>query len=187
MKYKRFHNSEDITPDSVAFSRENFVGKLKNYNGKDDLIAEEYIDGPEVCSGFVGNNPRIMLPVVEFVFNEYSDSRPKIRDFDAKWKDEREEHTQGHLKFAELPEEVIAKINRYTSTIADVFDIKDYARFDFRLKKKKNGFTPYIIDINANPDINSDATLYKMAEHMGLNYTQFVGIIVDSAFKRYGK
>ena len=187
LKYRKLHNSEGITIDSVVNDAQSIETKLKSYDlRRDDVIAEQYIDGHEICAGFIGNKGgRKMLPVVVFDFGDCFDGRPKIRDFDAKWDKDSDAYSQSGARFAVFESDVMKKIEEYTSKIADLFDIKDYGRFDFRLKREKDGrFTPYIIDINANPDVNDDATLYKMAKQAGMTYTQFIGEIINTSLRR---
>lgn len=187
LKYRKLHNSEGISADSVVNDAESLETKLKSYDlRRGGVIAEQYIDGHEICAGFIGNKgDRKMLPVVVFDFGGCFDGRPKIRDFEAKWDKDSDSYSQSGARFADFESGVMKRIEEYTSKIADVFDIRDYGRFDFRAKREKDGsFTPYIIDINANPDVNDDATLYKMAKHAGMTYTQFIGEIINTSLRR---
>jgi D-alanine-D-alanine ligase len=187
IKPRRLHNSEGLSSASVVKDRselELLVGGDQKFIN--DYIAEEYIDGPEICAGFLGNGShRRLLPIVSFDFGCAFDGRPKIRDYSAKWDQESAEYSQSHVEFAELSDKTVERVNRYTSEIAELFDIRDYARLDFRLKPDGNGgHIPLVIDVNANPDVNDNATLYKMARHAGMDYTQFIGSIVMAAHTR---
>jgi D-alanine-D-alanine ligase-like ATP-grasp enzyme len=53
------------------------------------------------------------------------------------------------------------------------------------LKKNEAGEDiPLVIDVNANPDLNTNATLFKMAQYAGYDYTAYIGRIVDAALAR---
>jgi D-alanine-D-alanine ligase-like ATP-grasp enzyme len=53
------------------------------------------------------------------------------------------------------------------------------------LKKNEAGeAVPLIIDVNANPDLNTNATLFKMAQYAGYDYTAYIGRIVECALAR---
>ena len=187
LKYRKLHNSEGISAHSVVNDMVSLETQLISYDSsKDDVIAEQYIDGPEICAGFIGNKgDRKVLPVVVFDFGGCFDGRPKIRDFESKWDKDSDAYSQSGARFANFESEAMKTIELYTSRIADAFDIRDYGRLDFRLKREKDGsYTPYIIDINANPDVNDDATLYKMAKHAGMTYTQFIGEIINTSLRR---
>jgi D-alanine-D-alanine ligase len=111
--------------------------------------------------------------------------RPRIRDFSAKWDSQTTEYQETSAGFAALEEKTARKVEDCVHRIADAFGIRDYARLDFRLKKNEAGeAVPLIIDVNANPDLNSNATLFKMAQYAGYDYTGFVGRIVECALAR---
>jgi D-alanine-D-alanine ligase-like ATP-grasp enzyme len=59
--------------------------------------------------------------------------------------------------------------------------IRDYARFDFRLR----GEVFYLLDPNPNPDISSDASLALTAELAGYSYGQMGSRLIRLAAKRH--
>ena len=195
VKKRRVHNSVGLTVDSVNYDVQGLARSLGKLRGaREDLkewILEEYIESEgitEVCAGYIGNNPRRVLPSVHFNFGESFLGRPKIRDFDAKWDEEGITCQQSAAEFVELPKDLQQRLAEYTIKIADVFDIRDYGRFDFRLKRERDGsLVPYSIDINANPDTNTCASLFKMAKCAGYSYSSFIEAIMKSAFERYEK
>ncbi len=193
VKKRRVHNSVGLTVDSVNYEPwqlQRSVEKLRDH-GEDlkEWILEEYIEAKgitEVCAGYIGNSPRNVLPSVHFNFGGSFEGRPKIRDFDAKWLEEGATYQESCAEFVELPVDLQRDLEKYTTQIADIFDVRDYGRFDFRLKQTENSrLIPYSIDINANPDVNTSASLFKMAKQAGYSYTDFVGALITSAFQRY--
>ncbi len=57
---------------------------------------------------------------------------------------------------------------------------RDYARFDVRLR----GDQPYVVDVNPNPDINSESAVTMSAQSAGLTYTDFVVRLAELAAER---
>jgi D-alanine-D-alanine ligase len=57
----------------------------------------------------------------------------------------------------------------------------EYCRVDFRLDKAGR---PYVLEVNANPDISPDAGFAAALEAAGISYKAFVKMAIDSAVKR---
>ena len=191
LKYRMMHNSVGISVDSVAVDRrmlDEQIASLRQgpHSKQDEPIVEEYIDGAELCAGYIGNGKkREFLPVVSFQFGASFNERPRIRDFSAKWDSQTTEYKETNASFAVLEEKTARKVEECVHRIANAFGIRDYARLDFRLKINEAGeAVPLIIDINANPDLNTNATLFKMAKYAGYDYTAYVGRIVEVALAR---
>ncbi|MBI4895081.1 MAG: hypothetical protein HY831_01175 [Candidatus Aenigmarchaeota archaeon] len=178
IKYRSVHGSEGIDDSSVVMNERELKEKVDRLKQTRDspIIAEQYIQGSgiyEVCGGFLGNgDDRLALPVACVKFNSESS---RIRTQDHKWSDE------DPIEFVDLPESLEKEIHRYVSDAANAIGMRDYARIDFRIGVDGRA---YAIDTNANPDLNEDATLYKMASKTGLSYPTFVGKIIDSALRR---
>lgn len=190
LKHRRNHNSFCLSSNSVIFDYSSLDKKLSEFDCKsnDEWVLEEYINGPEICVGFIGNSDRIILPLARFEFEKEGYKGPKIRDYTGKWKGGSKKDLQIQVEPANMPEGIEKQLAKYANTIADCFNICDYGRFDFRIKSNgDNGgkrIIPCLIDINSNPDVNDDATLYKMVEGRGFSYTQFIEKIIEAAMER---
>ncbi len=58
---------------------------------------------------------------------------------------------------------------------------RDYARMDIRLR----GNVFYVLDVNPNADISSDASMACAAEANGISYAQMGSLIVQMAARRH--
>ncbi len=61
-------------------------------------------------------------------------------------------------------------------------DCRDYARVDIRLSAEG---TPYILEINANPDISPDAGMTRSAKTAGYTYPEFIARMAEISWNRY--
>ena len=185
VKYRKIHNSEGITQDSIVHDAQQMAQQFERMRGlkNEEIIAEEFIDGEEICAGFVGNGPHMMvLPPAMIQIPHNQESGYRIRDFATKWAD-----TDGEgIVRAELPRDLDAELASHVRKIAELFSIADYARIDFRVRQEGRRLVPYAIDINTNPDISVGATLPMMAGFAGITHTQLIGRIVDAALRRHG-
>jgi len=57
---------------------------------------------------------------------------------------------------------------------------RDYARVDMRLKDD----APYVVEVNANPDISLDAGFARSLKVAGIRYERFIGEIISYAVQR---
>jgi D-alanine-D-alanine ligase len=119
-------------------------------------LAEAFIDGREINVAIWGNPPEA-LPLAEIDLSAISEPNKRIVSYAAKWELEAWEysHTPAVCP-AQLPEE-LARTTRETAlrAWATVSRCRGYGRVDLRLK----GDTAYVLEVNPNPSIASDAGL----------------------------
>ncbi len=145
-------------------------------------LVEEYIDGRELNVSILGNEELQILPISEIDFSTMPPGIPKICGYEAKWVESSQEFTHTvPLCPAPLVPEVEGRIKKAALRAYQVMGCRDYARVDIRLGA--DGI-PYVLEINANPDISPDAGMTRSAKAAGLVYPQLIGRIVDLAWFR---
>jgi D-alanine-D-alanine ligase len=146
---------------------------------KQDVIAEEYIEGRELNIAILGDQ---ILPISEILFNGLPDNLPKIITYDSKWIEESVYylHTQ-----PSCPADIEKNARKNVETVAmDAYramNCRDYARIDIRLS---NDGTPYVIEVNPNPDISTDSGFARAASAAGISYEELLYTIANFALTR---
>jgi D-alanine-D-alanine ligase len=172
-----------ITADSLVDNISSLEKQVrlisKAYRGS--ALVERFIDGREFNATAMGNTQIEVLPASEITYSLSPDT-PQILTYDAKWETES-------LYYKGTQAVCPAKINpqerrKIADTVMSVFKLivySGYARVDMRVDKDGN---LNVIEVNPNPDISPDAGAALQAQAAGMNYTEFIGRIVNLALER---
>lgn len=144
-----------------------------------DVIVEEYVEGRELYVGVLGNHRPQVFPPREMVFENMPEEEPKIATFKAKWDEKYREKWGIKNKFANLPEQVLKKIDRLSRNVFHYLYLRGYARLDLRLNSKNEGV---VIEVNPNPFIAKDEDFAKAAAKAGFEYDLLIQKILHYAF-----
>ncbi len=184
VKPLREHCSIGITPESVVLDRAALLERIRFVaeTYEQPALVEEFIDGREFRVTLWGNDDVEVLPPVEMEFSAFSDLRERLCSWDAKF-------TPGSRHYTEIRTVAPAPLSgRELRLLAEVsraayraMGIRDYARFDFRLR---DGVF-YLLDPNPNPDISSDASLALTAELAGYSYGRMGSRLIRLAAERH--
>ena len=143
-----------------------------------EWFAESYIPGREFnISILAGKGGPEVLPVAEIEFLDFPENKPRIVDYLAKWVEDSFEysHTVRRFDFPGSDDRLLAELREITSACWRIFNLRGYARVDFRVDNKGN---PWVLEINANPCISPDSGFVAAAEQAGLDFKTVVGRIV---------
>jgi len=173
---------------SLGISRESFVrgdaglSKRVNYIVKryqQPALVEEYIAGRELNVAVLGNEKPRVLPISEIVF-EFPDE-PKIVDYSAKWFPESEEYKMTKpVCPANLTPSIKHRVERVALRAYEALHCRDYARVDIRLKDNM----PFVLEVNANPDLSHEAGFARSLKAAGIPFEEFIKDIVFFALER---
>jgi D-alanine-D-alanine ligase len=146
-------------------------------------LVEQYINGRELNVAIVGNKNPLVLPISEIDFSGLGEGMHKIVSYEAKWMHGTVafEGTKGVCPAPVTPLQE-AKIKDIAMRCYQVLGCRDYARVDIRLAKDG---TPYVLEVNPNPDISDDAGFARSARTYGFTFPEIIGKIVESALERY--
>ena len=149
---------------------------------KQDIILEEYINGKELNVAVLGHRA---LPVSEIDFHGLPAKLPKIVTYDGKWIE-----NSVYYNFtvpicpANINDRTLKRIENVALSAFEALGCRDYARIDIRLGKNK---TPYVIEVNPNPDISTDSGFTRAALADGINHEELLVTISNFALERKQK
>jgi len=169
--------SENSVVNTYRDLRKHFRFLTETY--KKNLIVEEYIVGRELNCAVLGGKP---LPISEIDFTGLPKNLPKIVTYDGKW-------IEGSTYYnytkpvcpAKLDTEIKNSIEEIAQLAFNVLNCRDYARVDIRLS---NDGTPYVIEVNPNPDVSSDSGFARAAAASGKSYPELLNTIINFALQR---
>ena len=146
-------------------------------------VVEEFIDGREINSAVIGNNPPIALPLSEIVFS-YPEGKRKVVGYRSKWvHDSFEYRNTNGVCPAPVDEATAGRIKELSVAAYRATGCRDYARVDFRLDHEGQ---PWIIEVNANPDITDGAGLARAAKSSSHGYDGLIRLIIEETLARQG-
>ncbi|MFA7290237.1 MAG: D-alanine--D-alanine ligase [Melioribacteraceae bacterium] len=173
-----------ISENSVVYTFENLQKRIKylKSNFNQPMLIEEYIDGREFNVAILGEE---LLPISEIVFESLPDHLPKIVTYEAKWSEDSIYYKNTVPKCPAVIKTGLRKRLEKTAYAAyKALECRDYARVDIRLSKKN---VPFVIEVNPNPDVSSDAGFARAANAAGINYEELLFRIAMLAANRIKK
>jgi len=171
-----------IRDDSVVKDEKELRKKISDIIAKykQPALVEEFIEGREFNVGIVGNE---VLPISEITFDGLPKDKPRIVNYNAKWKENTIDYKETKRSCpAKIDEKLKRKLINLALKASRLMMCEDYYRVDFRVDKENN---PYVLEINPNPDISEDAGLAAMAKAKGYTYKELIAKIIESALSRW--
>jgi D-alanine-D-alanine ligase len=145
----------------------------------DELLIQRYVDGREVNVGILGDT---VLPIAEIDFSRMPAGRWRIVTYQSKWATGSVEDLGAAPRCpARLPAKVANEVRRVALRAWKLAGGFGYGRVDMRIDG--NG-QPWILEVNANPDIAPDAGLARMARVSGTEYPALIRNICELALSQ---
>lgn len=132
----------------------------------DHLLAEQFVDGPELTLPIMGNDELTVLPVIEIT------SEREFYDYTAKY-------TNGlchHIIPANIDKTTEEQVIEYGEQAYKVLDCKCLSRIDFIVDKKDG---PMIIEVNTLPGMTDMSLFPDAARYVGIGYDDLVEMFLE--------
>ncbi len=184
VKPTTFDASVGIDQDSVATNQKQLEHRLtyivENYG---TAMVEELIIGRELHVPLIEDPDLRHTPPSEILFNDEPGFWP-ILTYDGKWHPDTPDYDRTPPKFpAELSPEQREMIGNLAMRAFELLGCRDYARIDFRLSSDGK---PFILEVNPNPEISSDAGFALALQSAGIKYGDFIVQIAKNGLDRAG-
>jgi D-alanine-D-alanine ligase len=145
----------------------------------DEILVQRYIDGREVNVGVLGN---MVLPISEIDFARMPQGKWRIVTYQSKWATGSDEDLGAAPRCpAKLPIRVATEVRRAALAAWKLVGGSGYGRVDMRIDRDGR---PWILEVNANPDIAPDAGLARMAGAAGMSYSALIRDICEEGRSR---
>jgi D-alanine-D-alanine ligase len=145
----------------------------------DEVLVQRFVDGREVNVGILGD---AVLPIAEIDFGKMPRGRWRIVTYQSKWAPGSVDDVGGAPRCpAKLPAKVANEVRRVALRAWKLAGGFGYGRVDMRIDA--NG-QPWILEVNANPDIAPDAGLARMSRVLGIEYPALIRNICELGLTR---
>ncbi|WP_413431353.1 D-alanine--D-alanine ligase [Crateriforma spongiae] len=162
-----------VQTDQQLAERVNFIHEKTG----DDAIAEQYIEGRELYVGVIGNQRLQTFPAWEMDFGKMPDEMAKIATQHVKFNHKyQEKHGITTHAATDLDDAMQARIAKVCKRVYRALHMSGYARMDLRLSPSGE---IYVIESNANPNIEYGEDFAESAETGGVNYEQLLQRILS--------
>jgi len=148
---------------------------LTRYRQK--ALVEQFIIGREFNVSVWGDPPDV-LPLAEIDFSAFPEPCTRIVSFAAKWEPESFEYWHTPVLCpAPLNRRQGARIRKLALAAWKLIGCRGYARVDMRMDEAG---TPFVIEVNCNPDLSPEAGFFRAAHVAGYDYPAMVRKILNS-------
>jgi D-alanine-D-alanine ligase len=147
------------------------------------VLAERYVDGRELNVTLIGNGAELqVLPLHEIDFAAMPADRPRIVSYAAKWDELHVDYAGTKaVPLRDASPALVTRVERVARDAWHALGLRDYGRVDLRIDADG---TPWVIDVNPNPDISPDAGVVRAARLAGMSYPQLIVHLADVAYRR---
>ncbi len=142
----------------------------------EEILVQQFVDGREVNVGILDKE---VLPVAEIDFGAMPRGMWRIVSYTSKWHTGSDEDLGAAPRCpADLPAELSAECQRIALAAWRAVGGSGYGRVDMRIDAVGQ---PWILEVNANPDIAPDAGLARMARAVGIEYPEMIRMVCTEA------
>jgi D-alanine-D-alanine ligase len=169
-----------VEQNSVVRSGRALRRRLREMHERwEDVMVQRFVEGREVNVGIVAGD---VLPLAEIRFDDMPRGKWHIVSYRSKWDSgcDEDRGTTPHCP-ADLDGPLAKTIRRVALDAWRAVGGSGYGRVDLRVDAQGQ---PWILEVNANPDIAPDAGLARMAGIAGMDYAALIRRVCDEALGR---
>ncbi|WP_185019904.1 D-alanine--D-alanine ligase [Pseudomonas brassicacearum] len=149
---------------SAVNSKDDFDAALSILNKfKGRTLFEELVSGDEITVGVLDGE------ILPFLLISHTHS---LFSYDAKFNSP----DTTCYSIAQVPPDVVARVEKDVWRMCCILGIRDYARFDFIIKDG----VPFLLEVNTLPGLNSHSVFVKASGLAGMDYDSVIGKIINS-------
>lgn len=168
-----------LDEDSVFMGNNKaFIEKIEAIKNKNSFFIEKFIDGREfnISVVYSENGPQV-LPPAEIIFKDYPAGKHNVVGYTAKWKPDSFEYnnTVRTFSYSNDDNKLLDELRNICISCWNKFNIKGYTRVDFRVDSNN---IPYVLEINANPCLSTDAGFAAAVNEAGLTFNEAISRII---------
>lgn len=178
--------SYGIAQASVVRGEEKLLERIDYLHSrlKTPVIIEEFIEGRELYLSVIGNRRLEVLPPLELMFGDMPHGQSRIATSRAKWNPKYQKTHKIDLVIAQhLSAELQKDLEKLGKRIYKSLDLNGYARIDIRLDEQ---LRPYVLEVNANPDVGYGEELSCSAEAAGMDYERLLQRLINLGLQYRG-
>jgi D-alanine-D-alanine ligase len=138
-------------------------------------MAEQYIEGREIYVSVMGNRRLVTYPPWELTMKNLPDGAPNIATSKVKWDKNYQKKVGLVTKAADLPQDLLRKLEHLSKRIYRILSLSGYARLDYRMTDDGNF---YLLEANPNPQIARNEDFADSVAHAGTSYDQLLQKII---------
>lgn len=176
---------------AIAKNFNELLEALEHTRGfSEEIVVEEYLTGKEIISGFIEDfRGQDLYNTIPVQVNPEHGGGSGSGTGGARGHGVASGH--GHFDWASkhsgvynfqapaiISDEEKGIIERAVKSIKDSFNLRHYGTFDFLIHPKRG---VYLLEVNTQPSLQEDATLFKSLESVGVKAHEFLGHILKLA------
>lgn len=168
-----------IAQASIVHNDESLIERVNFIHEKtgDDAIAEQYIEGREIYVGVLGNTRLRTFPAWEMDFGSMPEDVARIATSHVKWdRKYQAKHSITTHAATDLDEATQERISKLCKRVYRALSMSGYGRMDLRMTKTGE---IYVIEANANPNIEFGEDFSESAETVGISYEALLQRILN--------
>ena len=172
-----------IGPESVVQTAAELAARVADIHRRyGAALVERFVDGREFNTSVIALPEPRVLPLAEVNFHREASGGWGIVTYDAKWTPDSAAWTGTPVTCpADVDGALATRLREVSLAAFRLLGCLDYARVDLRVDEAGQ---PYILEVNANPDIAPSAGFARSLAAAGTSYADFCERLVMNALAR---